>query len=83
MKIYHPAGPEGDTGAAQTGVIRRIRMSEEERARLMAEGRCFECGEKGQTETVQVNLKPLKGITPEIELPRNFFKGELWARTYH
>ena len=51
MKLYHLAGPEGgDTGtsdAAQTGVIRLSRLSEEERARLMREGRCFECNEKG------------------------------------
>ena len=47
-KLYHLARPEGgDTGAAQTGVIRRTRMSEEDRARLMVEGRCFECNEKG------------------------------------
>ena len=53
MKLYHLAGPEGgDTTdvaarAAQTGVIRLSRLSEEERARLMMEDRCFECNEKG------------------------------------
>jgi hypothetical protein len=51
MKLYHLAGPEGggDNGAdaAQTGVIRLSRLSEEERARLMMEDRCFECNEKG------------------------------------
>jgi hypothetical protein len=49
MKLYHLAGPEGgDTAdAAQTGVIRLSRLSEEERARLMMEDRCFECNEKG------------------------------------
>jgi hypothetical protein len=44
---HHLAKREGgDTDAAQTGVIRLTR-SEEERTRLMAEGRCFECYEKG------------------------------------
>jgi hypothetical protein len=50
MKLYHLAGPEGGDNpadAAQTGVIRLSRLSEEERARLMMEDRCFECNEKG------------------------------------
>ncbi|KAI0276694.1 hypothetical protein BGY98DRAFT_934887 [Russula aff. rugulosa BPL654] len=55
MKLYHLAGPEGgDTdrsdaahGGTQTTVIRLSRLSEEERARLMMEGRCLECNEKG------------------------------------
>lgn len=49
MKLYHLAGSEGgDTAdAAQTGVSRLSRLSEEERARLMMEGRCLECNEKG------------------------------------
>jgi hypothetical protein len=51
MKLYHLAGPEGGDTApsntAQTGVIRLSRLSEEERARLMMEDRCFECNEKG------------------------------------
>ena len=51
MKLYHLAGPEGgdtDAAPAQTGIIRLSRLSEEERARLMKEGRCFdsECDEK-------------------------------------
>ena len=58
MKLYHLAGSEGggDTGtgtgtgtgdaAAHIGVIRLSRLSDEER-RLMREGRCFECSEKG------------------------------------
>ena len=49
MKLYHLSGPEGggDTAeTAQTGVVRLSRLSEEERARLMREGRCFECNEK-------------------------------------
>ncbi len=37
---------EGDD-ATQTGVIRLSRMSEDARAKFMAEGRCFICGEKG------------------------------------
>jgi hypothetical protein len=46
--LYHLTGPDGgDTDAVHTGVIRRTRMSEEERERLMTEGRCFECHEKG------------------------------------
>ena len=50
MKLYHLAGPEGDNTDAGTqtiGVTRLSRLSEEERARLMMEGRCFECNEKG------------------------------------
>ena len=49
MKLYHLTGPEGgDTvDTAQTGVIRLSRLSEEERARLMMEGQCSECNEKG------------------------------------
>jgi hypothetical protein len=58
MKLYHLSGPGGEGGnaagtgsggdAAQTGgVVRLSRLSEEERARLMREGRCFECDEKG------------------------------------
>ncbi len=50
MKLYHLAGPEGgdaDRDAAQTVVTRLSRLSEEERARLMREGRCFECNEEG------------------------------------
>ena len=51
MKLYHLAGPEGggdtDAGAQTIGVTRLSRLSEEERARLMTEGRCFECNEKG------------------------------------
>jgi hypothetical protein len=51
MKLYHLAGPEGEdtADAAQTGVIRLSRLSEEERARLMMEDRCFECNEKGHS----------------------------------
>jgi len=45
LKTCHPEGE--DTDAVQTGVTRRTRMSEEERARRMAAGRCFECNEKG------------------------------------
>ena len=45
-KVYIPV-PEGDTDTQQTGVIRRSRLSEEERARLRTEGRCFECNRKG------------------------------------
>jgi hypothetical protein len=44
--IYSP-GPKGDTDAVQTGFIRLSRLSEEERARLMTEDRCFECNGKG------------------------------------
>ncbi|KAN0116491.1 hypothetical protein V8E52_005872 [Russula decolorans] len=49
MKLYHLAGPEGGDTAntVQTGVIRLSRLSEEERARLMMEGQCFECDDKG------------------------------------
>lgn len=55
MKLYHLAGPGegGEAGAdathgnPQTGVIRLSRLSEEERARLMMEGRCLECNEEG------------------------------------
>ena len=47
-KLFYAARPEGgDTDAAQTGVARLSRLSEEERAMLMAEGRCFGCKEKG------------------------------------
>jgi hypothetical protein len=49
-KLYNLTEPDGDTDvsdAVQTGVIRLSRLSEEERARLMSEGRCFECNEKG------------------------------------
>ena len=45
-KFYLPAGSEGDT-PARTGATRLLRWSVEERERLMAEGRCFECNEKG------------------------------------
>ena len=43
----HLRGREGDTDAAQTGVARLTRLSEEERAWLMSEGRCFKCKEQG------------------------------------
>jgi hypothetical protein len=47
-KLCYLAGFEGgDTDAVQTGVTRLTRLSEEERARLMKEGRCFECNGKG------------------------------------
>ena len=46
-KLYCLAALEGDTDAAHTGVARLTRLSEEERARLMMEGRCFECNGKG------------------------------------
>lgn len=47
MKLYHLAEPKRDADATWTGVIRRTRMSKEERIRLMAEGRCFECKTRG------------------------------------
>ncbi|SRR5258708_3984003 len=47
MKAHHLGSERGDTEAAQTVAIRLSQMSEEERARLMTEGRCFECNEKG------------------------------------
>jgi hypothetical protein len=43
MKFYLP-GTRGVTDTVQTGVIR---PSQEERSRLKAEGRCFECNGKG------------------------------------
>jgi hypothetical protein len=44
VKLYHP---ERDTDAAQTGVTGFTRLSDQKKARFMAEGRCFECSEKG------------------------------------
>jgi len=45
IKFY--ATREEDTDATQTSVVRRSRMSEDAKARFMAEGRCFACSEKG------------------------------------
>jgi hypothetical protein len=45
LKFYFARREGEDTAsdAAQTGVIRHSHMSEEEKARLMREGRCFKC----------------------------------------
>jgi len=46
MKVFK-VELRGDNGKVQTDVIRLSRLSEEERARLMEEGRCFKCNGKG------------------------------------
>jgi len=47
IETYFPGPEGGDADTVQIGVIRRLHLSEEDKARLMREGRCFICKEIG------------------------------------